>query len=77
MINSDNLINDGLDNCKNNHQTTWTYNQGVILGGLADLAAATNNNTLLRIGQEIADHSKTHIPQRSFAGAVREWWLWE
>jgi predicted alpha-1,6-mannanase (GH76 family) len=37
MINQDNLINDGLNNCRNNHQTTWTYNQGVILGGLAEL----------------------------------------
>lgn len=39
MINSDNLINDGLDNnCHNNHGTTWTYNQGVILAGLAELS---------------------------------------
>jgi len=29
MINEDNLINDGLrDDCSNNRQTTWTYNQG-------------------------------------------------
>ena len=33
MINADNLVNDGLDaSCKNNKRTTWTYNQGVILG---------------------------------------------
>jgi len=36
MINSENLINDGLNStnpnaCRNNGQTTWTYNQGVIL----------------------------------------------
>lgn len=38
MINSQNLINDGLNSsCQNNHGTTWTYNQGVILGGLAEL----------------------------------------
>jgi predicted alpha-1,6-mannanase (GH76 family) len=38
MINGDNLINDGLTHaCLNNHQTTWTYNQGVILAGLAEL----------------------------------------
>jgi predicted alpha-1,6-mannanase (GH76 family) len=56
MINSQNLINDGLDKttCKNNGQTTWSYNQGVILGGLADLAKATGNNTLVTKAQAIA-----------------------
>jgi predicted alpha-1,6-mannanase (GH76 family) len=43
MINSSHLINDGLDNrgsettataCTNNGGTVWSYNQGVILGGL-------------------------------------------
>jgi predicted alpha-1,6-mannanase (GH76 family) len=35
MINDQNLVNDGLNSvCQNNGQTTWTYNQGVILGGL-------------------------------------------
>jgi hypothetical protein len=39
MINTHNLINDGLNpsNCKNNGEKTWTYNQGVILSGLANL----------------------------------------
>ncbi|CAF1652048.1 unnamed protein product, partial [Adineta ricciae] len=51
MINNNYLINDGLndDTCLNNNQTTWTYNQGVILSGLAMLANATNNATLLTI----------------------------
>lgn len=44
MINSENLINDGLDaNCKNNNGLTWTYNQGVVLGGLAELFRATGD----------------------------------
>ena len=30
MINAQNLVNDGLNGCANNGQTTWTYNQGVI-----------------------------------------------
>jgi len=55
MINKQWLINDGLDNCVNNGQTTWTYNQGVLLGGLADLAKITKNNTLLTIGNNIAN----------------------
>jgi predicted alpha-1,6-mannanase (GH76 family) len=56
MINSSNLINDGLnDSCKNNGQTTWTYNQGVILGGLVDLYKITNDSSLLTQAQLIAD----------------------
>ncbi|KAH8196584.1 hypothetical protein TruAng_009242 [Truncatella angustata] len=55
LINSDNLINDGLDdNCLNNGQKTWTYNQGVILGGLTELYKATRNVTLLLEAQTIA-----------------------
>jgi len=57
MINSNNLINDGLNNgnCLSNGQTTWTYNQGVILGGLVNLYSITKNTTLLDIAQNIAD----------------------
>ena len=37
MINPQNLVNDGLNRyCRNDGKTTWTYNQGVILGGLTD-----------------------------------------
>lgn len=39
MINSQHLVNDGLTSaCQNNGKTTWTYNQGVILGGLTELS---------------------------------------
>ncbi|MCY7323879.1 MAG: carbohydrate-binding protein [Phormidesmis sp. CAN_BIN36] len=56
MINRDNLINDGLDNnCKNNGQLTWTYNQGVILGGLVDLYRSTQDAALLNQARAIAD----------------------
>lgn len=56
MINRDRLINDGLtSNCQNNGQTTWTYNQGVILGGLVDLYRGTNDAALLTQAQAIAD----------------------
>jgi len=49
MRNSAGLWNDGLDfnTCLNNGQTTWTYNQGVIASGLANLFAATGDSTLL------------------------------
>ncbi len=56
MINSASLINDGLDaDCENNGQTTWTYNQGIILGGLVELYRATGDADLLTEARRIAD----------------------
>jgi predicted alpha-1,6-mannanase (GH76 family) len=55
LINQDNLINDGLNsNCQNNGQTTWTYNQGVILGGLVELYQQDQDPSLLETAQTIA-----------------------
>jgi predicted alpha-1,6-mannanase (GH76 family) len=55
MINSYHLVNDGLDaHCKNNGKTTWTYNQGVILGGLAELYQSTHDRSLLTEANDIA-----------------------
>lgn len=55
MINARHLINDGLDHhCRNNGRTTWTYNQGVILGGLAELYRANHDGSLLNEAQSIA-----------------------
>jgi predicted alpha-1,6-mannanase (GH76 family) len=47
LINEEWNINDGLDTqtCKNNNGIVWSYNQGVILGALAELAKADRNNT--------------------------------
>src|SRR5690242_19849484 len=51
MINGQHLINDGLQtqsgSCASNGGTTWTYNQGVILGGLTELYHATGDRKLL------------------------------
>jgi uncharacterized protein YyaL (SSP411 family) len=60
MINSSDLINDGLSisstgACTNNGGTTWTYNQGVILAGLAELYQATGNTSLLTEAEKIAN----------------------
>jgi predicted alpha-1,6-mannanase (GH76 family) len=56
MINSHGNINDGVDiiTCKNNIGTVWSYNQGVILGGLVELSRAALNSSLLLIAQRIA-----------------------
>lgn len=56
MINSSYLINDGLtSSCANNGDTTWTYNQGVILAGLTQLYEATGTSSLLTTAQDIAN----------------------
>ncbi|MFE1332685.1 glycoside hydrolase family 76 protein [Streptomyces microflavus] len=60
MINSGNTVNDGLrDDCTNNGDTTWTYNQGVILAALAELNRATGDATLLTRARTLADASTT------------------
>ncbi|KAF2740125.1 putative glycosyl hydrolase [Polyplosphaeria fusca] len=55
MINDRGTINDGLnDDCKNNNQTTWSYNQGVILGGLVELNRAAPDPSHLQLASRIA-----------------------
>ena len=55
MINADHLINDGLDeHCANNRKETWTYNQGVVLGGLAELERLVQDRSLLVQADAIA-----------------------
>jgi hypothetical protein len=55
MINSQYNINDGLTStCENNGQTVWSYNQGVILGGLVELNKAAPNTSYITIAQAIA-----------------------
>ncbi|HKW28542.1 MAG TPA: glycoside hydrolase family 76 protein [Verrucomicrobiae bacterium] len=62
MINTQNLINDGLTtNCLNNGQTTWTYNQGVILGGLTELYKVTGNTNYLVEAESIANAAIAHF----------------
>ena len=57
MINSGNLINDGLDpnTCQNDGNPTYSYNQGVILGGLVELYKATGDTSYLDAAAPIAD----------------------
>nr|OQO16378.1 hypothetical protein B0A51_16439 [Rachicladosporium sp. CCFEE 5018] len=56
MINSKYTINDGLTgDCKNNGGTVWSYNQGVILGGLTELSKATGDKFYITIAKKIAD----------------------
>jgi predicted alpha-1,6-mannanase (GH76 family) len=66
MINAQHLINDGLDSsnptaCKNNGQATWSYNQGVILGGLAEFSGLSGDRTLLLNATQIANAAIAHL----------------
>ncbi|HEY1986140.1 MAG TPA: glycoside hydrolase family 76 protein [Terracidiphilus sp.] len=66
MINAQNLINDGLNSsnpgaCTNNGQTTWSYNQGVILGGLAEYSMFNHDPSLLARAAQIAKAAITHL----------------
>jgi predicted alpha-1,6-mannanase (GH76 family) len=56
MVNEQSLINDGLtDACTSNNDTTWTYNQGVILGAAVELAQATSDPQYITQAVRIAD----------------------
>lgn len=82
MLNGQLLVNDGLDeHCKNNGGTTWTYNQGVIIGALVDLAKCatydvakvyigTDSDHFLEQAQRIADATITTLVDQK--GILRE-----
>jgi predicted alpha-1,6-mannanase (GH76 family) len=62
LINEQGLINDGLDGaCRNNHKTTWTYNQGVILTGLSGLSRLTHDTSSMRLANRIAHAVHTQL----------------
>src|SRR5260370_22320412 len=66
MMKAGNMISDGLNAanptaCTNNNGTTWTYNQGVILGGLVELSIATHDPELLLKAQAIANATMTNL----------------
>jgi predicted alpha-1,6-mannanase (GH76 family) len=59
MINSGNMVNDGLDtaSCANNNQTAWSYNQGVPLAALTELSRATGDTSLITKARTLAGAS--------------------
>lgn len=68
MINGSRMVNDGLgDNCANNGGITWTYNQGVILGGLVELYRITGDRGYLWQAEQIAEAT---INNQVHAGGV-------
>ncbi|MEV8038533.1 glycoside hydrolase family 76 protein [Streptomyces sp. NPDC086182] len=56
MINSAGLVNDGLTStCANNGGTVWSYNQGLAIGGFAELWKSTGDDSLLATARTLAD----------------------
>jgi predicted alpha-1,6-mannanase (GH76 family) len=62
LLNSNNTLNDGIDikTCQPTG-TVFTYNQGVILGGLVELSKATGDATYLDTANEIAHGALAHL----------------
>src|SRR5262249_119632 len=55
-------VSDGLaGTCRNNGGTTWTYNQGVLIGGLVDLSRVTADTGLLARANAIAEATMARL----------------
>ncbi len=63
MINANHTINNGIDltTCQNDNGTIWSYNQGVILGGLVELHRASPNFEYLITAESIAYAAIKHL----------------
>ncbi|GAB3913803.1 hypothetical protein GCM10011575_19340 [Microlunatus endophyticus] len=60
MINSQGLVNDGLnDDCTNNGQTVYSYNQGLAIGAGLELWRATKNPEILATVRSLASAAMT------------------
>jgi predicted alpha-1,6-mannanase (GH76 family) len=56
MINADGLLNDGLtDDCENNRDHVYTYNQGLAIGAALEMHRATGDAAMLERARFFAD----------------------
>lgn len=73
MLNSQNLVNDGIDlsTCRNNGDVTWTYNQGVLINALVQLNSLTGDANALATARRIGT-ALTTSSYLSPGGILRE-----
>jgi predicted alpha-1,6-mannanase (GH76 family) len=77
LVGASGLVNDGLtEACVNNGGVTWTYNQGVVLGGLTALHEITGERQYLAQAEAIADAAigqlVTSVPAAAVPGILIE-----
>lgn len=65
VINANGLVNDGIDKttCKNDGKTTYTYNQGVVLAGLSELAKAKGDGGPIGHAYNIANAAMSRLTE--------------
>jgi len=70
MLNERRLVNDGLTidqtsgACRNNQKTVWTYNQGVLIGALAEWSRSDQTSTPLEQARLLAAASLTYLTDK-------------